>query len=95
VGAEEQIEVQKLEIEFRPGDLLLLCSDGLHGVAGDRTIQELLRHGGALRDRCEALIEATLEKGAPDNITAVLVERTRSTDSTPTGSNLFPHRASN
>ena len=91
VGAEEQIEVQKLEIEFRPGDLLLLCSDGLHGVAGDRTIQELLRHGGALRDRCEALIEATLEKGAPDNITAVLVERTRSTDSTPTGSNLFLH----
>ncbi|MEZ5364786.1 MAG: Stp1/IreP family PP2C-type Ser/Thr phosphatase [Bryobacterales bacterium] len=75
VGAEDQVEVQKLEIEFRPGDLLLLCSDGLHGVAGDRTIQEVLRQGGGLRERCESLIRATLERGAPDNITAVLVER--------------------
>jgi protein phosphatase len=80
VGAEDQIDVQKLEIEFRPGDLLLLCSDGLHGVSGDRTIQDVLRNGGALRERCEALIKATLEKGAPDNITAVLVERTESGD---------------
>ncbi len=75
VGAEEQVDVQKLELEFRDGDLLLLCSDGLHGVAGDRTIQEVLRHGGALREKCEALIQATLERGAPDNITAVLVEQ--------------------
>jgi protein phosphatase len=80
VGAEDQIDVQKLEIEFREGDLLLLCSDGLHGVAGDKTIQEVLRHGGGLRDRCEALIQATLEKGAPDNITAVLVEKARNGD---------------
>ena len=81
VGAEDQIEVQKLEIEFRPGDLLLLCSDGLHGVAGDGTIQDVLRRGGALRERCEALIRATLERGAPDNITAVLVERSDNGDS--------------
>ena len=80
VGAEEQIDVQKLEIEFRPGDLLLLCSDGLHGVAGDGTIQEVLRRGGDLRARCEALIRATLECGAPDNITAVLVERSENGD---------------
>jgi protein phosphatase len=80
VGAEDQLEVQKLEIDFRPGDLLLLCSDGLHGVSGDRTIQEVLRHGGGLQDRCEALINATLERGAPDNITAVLVERSANGD---------------
>ena len=81
VGAEDQIDVQKLEIDFRPGDLLLLCSDGLHGVSGDRTIQEVLRHGGGLRERCEALINATLERGAPDNITAVLVERVENGES--------------
>ena len=74
IGAEEQVEVQKLEIDFRPGDLLLLCSDGLHGVSGDHVIQETLRHSNGLRERCEALIDATLERGAPDNITAVLVE---------------------
>lgn len=80
VGAEDHIDVQKLEIDFQPGDVLLLCSDGLHGVSGDRTIQDVLRSGGGLRDRCEALINATLERGAPDNITAVLVESSNNGD---------------
>lgn len=80
VGAEDRIDVQKLEIDFQPGDVLLLCSDGLHGVSGDRTIQDVLRNGGGLRDRCEALINATLERGAPDNITAVLVESSSNGD---------------
>lgn len=80
VGAEEYVDVQKLEIEFRAGDVLLLCSDGLHGISGDHTIHDVLRRGGGLRERCEALINATLERGAPDNITAILVENGRNGD---------------
>ncbi len=74
VGAEDMLEVQRLEIDFRLGDLLLLCSDGLHGVSGDGVIEDVLRRGGGLQQRCEALIDATLDRGAPDNITAVLIE---------------------
>ena len=74
VGAEDEIDVQRIETDLLPGDNILLCSDGLHGVAGDRTIHEILLRQDTLRARCEALIESALERGAPDNATALLVE---------------------
>jgi PPM family protein phosphatase len=74
VGAEDRLESQRLLVEFPVGAVLLLCSDGLHGVAGERAIREVLAGGGGLREKCEALIRAALERGAPDNVTAVLIE---------------------
>lgn len=74
VGAEERVEVSIEEIELLPGDVLLLCSDGLHGVAGENALFEVLAGEGSLRVKCEALIAAALGNGAPDNVTAVLVE---------------------
>jgi protein phosphatase len=74
VGAEEQIRPQTEEIELFPGDLVLLCSDGLHGVAGESSLLDILSGAGGLEDKCDALIAAAIEHGAPDNITAVLVE---------------------
>jgi protein phosphatase len=74
VGAEDRIEVSIEEIELLPGDVLLLCSDGLHGVAGESALFDVLARQEGLRLKCEALIASALEKGAPDNVTAVLVE---------------------
>ncbi len=74
VGAEEAVEVQRVEVEFGPGDLLLLCSDGLHGVAGEQVLIEILGRPISLEEKCRALIQAVLDRGAPDNVTAVLVE---------------------
>lgn len=74
VGAEDHVEVSIEEIELFPGDVLLLCSDGLHGVAGENALLDVLLGSGNLRAKCEALIHAALDKGAPDNVTAVLVE---------------------
>lgn len=74
VGAEENLKVAAQQIDFLPGDMLLLCSDGLHSVTGEEPILEVLARSGSLQSRCEALIEAALSKGAPDNITAVLVQ---------------------
>jgi protein phosphatase len=74
VGAEERIEVSIEEIQLQPNDILLLCSDGLHGVAGENALFEVLARDSSLRRKCEGLISAALEEGAPDNVTAVLVE---------------------
>jgi PPM family protein phosphatase len=74
VGAEEQVRPQTEEIELLPGDLVLLCSDGLHGVAGEDSLLDILSGPGNLEEKCDALIAAAIERGAPDNITAVLVE---------------------
>lgn len=74
IGAEDEVEVQALEVEFLPGDILLLCSDGLHGVAGEQALLDVLERDGTLEEKCEALIQAALDRGAPDNVTVVLVE---------------------
>jgi protein phosphatase len=74
VGAEEDVEVKVQEIDLSPGDLILLCSDGLHGIAGEEALLGVLESPGTLREKCEALIQAALNKGAPDNVTAVLVQ---------------------
>ena len=75
VGADEKLEVRAQEISVAAGDVLLLCSDGLHGVASDGQLAEILSRDEPLEARCQALIDAALANGAPDNATAVLIER--------------------
>lgn len=56
------------------GDLLLLCSDGLHGTLTDEHIRGVLDCGLSLEQTCELLIERSLRAGATDNITVVLAQ---------------------
>jgi len=72
VGVQAAVEVDRVEGEIQGGDIFLLCSDGLHGVAGD---DEIGRHlGREAPDRAlDRLVELALERGAPDNVTAVAV----------------------
>lgn len=65
--------IDALEADARPGDLYLLCSDGLTAVLEDEAIAELLQPDAALATSAERLIEAANEGGGPDNITVVLV----------------------
>lgn len=59
--------------EVHAGDRIMLCSDGLSGVLNDSEIAELLRLSdppGAVT----ALVEAAIERGAPDNVTCVVAD---------------------
>jgi protein phosphatase len=56
-----------------PGDHFVLCSDGLHGVVSDPEILDAMQREDNDKDACRALIEATLDRGAPDNVTAVIL----------------------
>ena len=76
VGAEEKIDVQLHEVGFRQGDLMLLSSDGLHGVAGENALIEILGRETPLREMGKALIDAALRNGGTDNVTAVLISCT-------------------
>ncbi|MGF1528036.1 MAG: PP2C family protein-serine/threonine phosphatase [Candidatus Competibacterales bacterium] len=72
VGSEEDLEVDEIRFDLQPGDVLLLCSDGLNKMVSDREIAEVL--GGA-RDRAlvKPLIDLALERGASDNVTAAVI----------------------
>ena len=56
-----------------PGDLLMLCSDGLTGMLTDRMLRRILMRDGELADRVAELVVSANERGGRDNITAVLV----------------------
>lgn len=60
-----------------PGDVFLLCSDGLHGFVPDARIRELLEMHSELEAACAALIDEANGNGGGDNITAVLVRLER------------------
>jgi serine/threonine protein phosphatase PrpC len=77
IGAGAALEINYYhDIRLRPGDMVLMCSDGLHGVIDEQRIVSILRDGTPdqpLIEKCRALIDAAKSAGGPDNITAVLL----------------------
>lgn len=66
---------------LREGDLLLLCSDGLHKFLDDAALAEIVaresRRGASLESICRSLVEAAKRHGSHDDVSALLVERRR------------------
>jgi PPM family protein phosphatase len=60
------------EQELRPGDLVLLSTDGLHDTLTEQEISELLREQDRLEKAADALVRATQERRGSDNVTVVL-----------------------
>jgi protein phosphatase len=75
VGARDAIDLDVLEHDLRPGDLVMLCSDGLHGMVSDQEIARILHAPGSLEDASARLVEAANEAGGRDNVTVVLLRR--------------------
>lgn len=75
LGTEPSVEVDAFTVEAAPGDLFLLCSDGLSTMLADDTVASLI--DSAERDpaqAAEALVQAANARGGVDNITVVLFE---------------------
>jgi type VI secretion system protein ImpM len=73
VGAEPALELDLIRGRVMPGDRFLLCSDGLTRTVPDDEIQRWLDLPDA-QASVNALLKATLDAGAPDNVTVVIVE---------------------
>ena len=73
LGGESDVLVDVRETEVRPGDLYLLCSDGLTGMLSDADITERLSAGGGLHEICRTLVNDSNARGGIDNVTVVLL----------------------
>ncbi|WP_425341146.1 protein phosphatase 2C domain-containing protein [Arthrobacter oryzae] len=71
VDASPELDLATMDVE--PGERWLLCSDGLNYVAG-HVVERTVRETRDLRECVETLVDLTLEAGAPDNVTVVLLE---------------------
>lgn len=79
LGGALQVTPDASEIDARPGDVYLLCSDGLTGMVPETEILRMVTENDQdLQKACQQLIDAANERGGLDNVTAVLV-RTVST----------------
>jgi protein phosphatase len=72
VGTEPDVDVDVETIPFEPGDVFLLCSDGLTDMVSDHEILALVDGSGGLDDAARALVNAANRGGGEDNITVVL-----------------------
>jgi protein phosphatase len=72
VGVEDTVLLETHQHEVQPGDLYLLCSDGLSDMVDDPGIAQLLQAHEALDDGCQALIDAANDAGGRDNISVIL-----------------------
>lgn len=72
VGNRDYVQVDTAIVRFEPGDVYLLCSDGLHGYLRLEEIPRIAEARGEAAAR--QFIELANERGGKDNITAVLVE---------------------
>jgi protein phosphatase len=74
LGMKETVQVDVAHDVPQPGDIYLLCSDGLSGMVHDDEMAELLNEGGDDLDvKCQRLIDRANEHGGTDNITVILV----------------------
>lgn len=69
VGIQPQVAVDTLVIDMLPGDLFVLCSDGLHGYLADEELSRLL--GQDRTKLTDLLVDLALERGGKDNVTVV------------------------
>lgn len=83
IGVSSQLRIHTYSLTQRPGMQVLMCSDGLHGVASEADVLNVLSTPDPLEVKCQTLVDAARDAGGPDNITAVLLRTVNGQSGTP------------
>jgi protein phosphatase len=73
IGVGPAVRIRYYALALKPDTLIMLCSDGLHGVAGIEEIEGILSDAEDLEEKCRELIAAAHAAGSPDNVTVLLI----------------------
>lgn len=74
VGMEGRIEVDQIDLRLRPGDRILLCTDGLTGMLDEDEIRGILAGMPEPQQAADRLVQAANRAGGVDNITALVID---------------------
>lgn len=75
LGTDITVRCDIYNINLNKGDFILLCTDGLTNVVSEQELLYEILHGGPLETCCSRMLEIVISRGAPDNITVVLLQR--------------------
>lgn len=73
LGARDQVDIHVQELPTYGDELLLLCTDGLHGALDEEAIERILQSRTELPAMAQELVGAALNQGSRDNVTVILV----------------------
>ena len=73
IGTEPMVESDLFSLDVGRGDFLLLCSDGLSNMMDEQEILFEVVHGVNKQYCCQRLLDIAMNRGAPDNVTSVLI----------------------
>lgn len=74
IGTETVVECDVFHRRLKSGECLLLCTDGLSNLLDDQEILFEVVHGDNKKSSCERLLDIAKNRGAPDNVTCVLIQ---------------------
>lgn len=74
VGAFEKANADFFYVETKPGDVILICSDGLTNMLSDEEILSIIYQENDLEFTCYKLVQAANEKGGYDNVSVILAK---------------------
>lgn len=73
VGGGSEIQIDFFEIQLEPGDVILMCSDGLTNMLDDEEIKLLVEKQRDVIEKAETLVKTANENGGRDNITVTII----------------------
>jgi len=73
IGVNASLTIRYYMVKLPPSGVLLMSSDGLHGIIDAAKIEGILGKDGSLEEKCNSLIQAARAAGGPDNISVILV----------------------
>ncbi len=74
LGSESRSRTDLYEVELDQEEFLLLCTDGLSNTLTDQEMLYEVLHGGTPESCCQRMLDVAMSRGAPDNVTAVLIQ---------------------
>lgn len=74
IGIAEDIEPDFHSYKILPGDIIIICSDGLNSMLRDEHIEEIIDKHNETRDIVKNLIKEAIRKGGLDNITVIAIK---------------------
>jgi serine/threonine protein phosphatase PrpC len=76
LGRKADLEIEVTEATLEEGEILLLCSDGMHGSLSDDAMRAMLDAEPDLQQAAKRLVQAALDAGSRDNVSVVLARYT-------------------